>query len=586
MADAAPDQNDGDFLAKLPIWNRFFDGYRPPPVLADEYPLRELRLRCVNLRRRLRDGPLAPLRLAFFGPTGAGKSKLFSSLICRIVSASGFRRPFTMKSCYFVHDDWKPLVAALEGVVEMHNEAEWQEIILIDTPDFDSVELANRDEAERVFLEADAFLFVTDALKYADASTWDYLANIRRANKKFAVLLNKVGSDAIPESFDARYRDTFSIEANDPLPYEKILIPELPLGDDELITPDHPSHNELKDIAMQLAGKQPSRHSVMRYRGELEGIFGRASELLDELKERRSQLADLRRRLDQRYEDATTRLQARMSEAVPPEAKEQVYNGMMKKFDEIDILRHPRRIIAIPIKGAYSLIRKYGGWGDADDKADEAPKTTDPLATETFHLVESELIRFADETRLDLIDQPGLKRLVDRERFKQLRLDHTEVKQAFVEHDETFRSWVESHAAETAEDITTEHKAKFYVSQLLYNGVVISAQAATLGQLSWVELGLDSVISPFVAKGIGMVIGNEKVREFEQAARTEHHSSLAGILARGRDRFVEFVDQATDGLDQLESQLAEIAACEPRLEKLVEEFSSGAAAGAGEGGND
>lgn len=586
MADAAPDQNDGEFLAKLPSWNRFFDGYQPPPVLADEYPLRELRLRCVNLRRRLRDGPLAPLRLAFFGPTGAGKSKLFSSLICRIVSASGFRRPFTMKSCYFVHNDWKPLVAALEGVVEMHSEPEWQEIILVDTPDFDSVELANRDEAERVFLEADAFLFVTDALKYADASTWDYLASIRRAGKKFAVLLNKVGSDAIPESFDARYRDTFSIESGESLPYEKILIPELPLRDDELIGTDHPSHKALRDIAMHLAGKEPSKHSVARYRGELEGIFGRSTELLTELRERRSQLSDLRKRLDQRFEDAAVRLKARMSETVPPEAKEQVYQGMMKKFDEIDILRHPRRIIAMPIKGAYSLIRKYGGWGDPDDKADEAPKTTDPLATETFHLVESELIRFADETRLDLIDQPGLKRLVDRDRFKQLRLDHAEVKQLFVEHDDSFRSWVGSHATETAEDITTEHKAKFYVSQLLYNGVVISAQAATLGQLSWVELGLDSVISPFVAKGIGMVIGNEKVREFEEAARAEHHRSLADILARGKERFVEFVDQATEGLDKLETQLAEIAACEPRLEKLIADFESGAAAGAGEGSHD
>ena len=166
------------FLSNLPKWQKFFDGVDLPPAVKEEHAIGELRQRLGNIRRRLRDGPDAPLRVAFFGPTGAGKSKLFGSLIRDNFSGSGFKRPFTRRSFYYVHNDWKPLVAALEGETSIHKEEAWQDIILIDTPDFDSVETANRDEAERVFLESDGFLFVTDALKYADASTWEYLEKI------------------------------------------------------------------------------------------------------------------------------------------------------------------------------------------------------------------------------------------------------------------------------------------------------------------------------------------------------------------------------------------------------------------------
>ena len=72
---------------------------------------------------------------------------------------------------------------------------------MIDTPDFDSIESHNRDEAERIFAEADAFVFVTDSLKYADASTWTYLKAIHQARKELLVVLNKVQSDVVVESF-------------------------------------------------------------------------------------------------------------------------------------------------------------------------------------------------------------------------------------------------------------------------------------------------------------------------------------------------------------------------------------------------
>ncbi len=231
-----------DLISHLPAWNQFFDRYPLPPVIAEKSQLFELRLRLVNLRRRLRDGPLAPVRIAFFGPTGAGKSKLFSSLLGREVSESGYRRPFTRRSRYYVHDDWRSLVAALHGDPEMHEDPAWRDIILIDTPDFDSVEEENRVEAERVFMESDGFLFVTDALKYADASTWEYLGKIILADKAFQVILNKVNSQTVPLSFEQRFASTFADEGVPEL-LPLIVMPEFPIDDATLIAADHPCCN-------------------------------------------------------------------------------------------------------------------------------------------------------------------------------------------------------------------------------------------------------------------------------------------------------------------------------------------------------
>ena len=573
-----PESSTRDFLAALPSWSRFFSEFKPPAVLPEGRTVKELRRRCVNLRRRYRDGPHAPIRIAFFGPTGAGKSKLFCSLVGKPISRSGYKRPFTRTSCYFVHDAWQPIVAALEGNVEMHQQDDWQQVILIDTPDFDSVELANRDEAERVFLEADDFLFVTDSLKYADASTWEYLGRIHTAGKEFAVILNKTSSEAIPDSFDKRYHETFDIPSGHPLPYSKIVVPEFSIPDDTLIDSSHPSMESLRQTVARLASDQSVEQSVHRFRGELEGIFSESTRLRKKVVERRRQLLELKERLQSRFEQSVDRLDYRLSKGLEPAVRNEVYQRVMKQLEKIDILRYPRKIISMPLKGMQSLYKKW--MGNEEDPSPPVEASSDPVTTETFHLLESELIRFADESRLDIIKQPGLEDLVSREAYKKLRLEHDEIQTLFREHHEQFRDWVESHALDTASSITGENKAKFILSQVLFHTVLVTAQVSTGGGFTLLEVGFDGVVSPFVAKAVSVAIGNEKVKEFEQLAHTKHQESLSKLLSEGKQRYEDFLDHAGCGLQQLEDVLSQIEDHASLSETLIEEFQS-SAGGAG-----
>ena len=555
-----------ELLARLPNWTQFLEQHQLAPVVTDQSGLFELRLRLVNLRRRLRDGPQAPIRLAFFGPTGAGKSKLFSSMIGKILSESGFRRPFTRRSLYYVHDHWRSLLAALHGDSELHEDEDWRDIIIIDTPDFDSVEVQNRVEAERVFMESDGFLFVTDSLKYADASTWEYLRKIHLAGKVFQVVLNKVNSVSIEESFRERYRKTFGTDSDLRTP---IVVPEFPMDDDTLIEADHPAMVKLKSAARDVLLQSSEMLSVQMFASETQGLFRCANELLPEIEQRRSMLAGLRRRLDERFDLSADQLQTRLSSGLEPAVRDEVYQRVLRRIEEIDILRHPRRLLSLPARGIKMLLG--GAWPGKSNS--EPPPEDDPVATETFYLLESELIQSADDTRNDIRSQRDMTDLLTREKFRALQFSHDELRAKFAEHQEKFKQWVADHARDTAAEITTENKAKFILSQVLFNSVLITAQVQT-GGLSPLELGMDGIISPFMAKLIGMAIGNEKVKAFEAEARAWHRESLRAILDSGRKRFVDFLSEAGQGLDELEQQISDILQFQDNAEEFVSYFSA------------
>ena len=558
------------FLSSLPRWSNFFESFRLPNAVAGDESLDELRQRLANVRRRLRDGPDAPLRIAFFGPTGAGKSKLFGSLIEDNFSGSGFKRPFTRRSFYYLHEDWKPLVAALVGEVSMHQDDEWRDVMLVDTPDFDSVEAENREEAERVFLESDGFLFVTDALKYADASTWEYLQRIYEGGKAFAVVLNKVNSSNVEQSFRERFQLTLT--KGKPASYTQVVVPELRIDDATLIDSEHPSMCELRATAQRLVrgDRTPKQVSVDMLRNECESFCGYSDDLRMRITSKRTQVDDAIQALHQRADIAKRRLDARLDSGLEPAVRDDVYRDVLKRLEHIDVLSYPRKILAMPVKGLKALLTTW--LPNPDPPAEhQDPAFADPISSETFHLLESEMIAFADQSRNDIVARADLSGLIDRETFKRLRYSHADMQQMYVEHHEEFAKWVANHAEQTASQITGENKAKFVLSQVLFNTVLLSSQVAW-GGFSPLDLAADGVISPMVAKGVSMAIGSEKVKDFEEAAHREHQRSLCELFDRGVQRFESFLEQSCVGLDDLEQHLNEISASRSLIPEILRHF--------------
>src|SRR4029078_2618895 len=62
--------------------------------------------------------------------------------------------------------------------------------VLVDTPDVDSTELANRDKLLRLLPVADVVLYVGSQEKYHDQIVWE-IFNQQRKRRAFAFILNK-----------------------------------------------------------------------------------------------------------------------------------------------------------------------------------------------------------------------------------------------------------------------------------------------------------------------------------------------------------------------------------------------------------
>ncbi len=160
--------------------------------------------------------------VALAGATGSGKSSLFNDLIGADVAPIGARRPTTSTPIAAIWGsasasallDWLKVGARhmvderLSGapvsgfgqagaapsvpVLEPLSGSELDGLVLLDLPDFDSLEATHRAEADRVLDLVDVFVWVTDPQKYADARLHeDYIARLSAHDAVTMVVLNQ-----------------------------------------------------------------------------------------------------------------------------------------------------------------------------------------------------------------------------------------------------------------------------------------------------------------------------------------------------------------------------------------------------------
>jgi hypothetical protein len=152
------------------------------------------------LQPRVRDLE-APLVCILLGSTGAGKSSLLNGLVRQRVSPSGVVRPTTMRpvvvlapgqaDAFLAGRVLGPLAEADRLQLVVHEHA-FPEIALVDAPDVDSVEAANRKAADELLQAADLCLFITTAQRYADAVPWEFLRRAKARSVPLLVVVNRL----------------------------------------------------------------------------------------------------------------------------------------------------------------------------------------------------------------------------------------------------------------------------------------------------------------------------------------------------------------------------------------------------------
>lgn len=146
----------------------------------------------------------APLVVVLFGPTGAGKSSLFNALAGRHASRVGVLRPTTREVVVLLRSEDEAAVLGPGSALATLEDDRVRVVVgrdapvglaLVDAPDLDSVEMANRELAQRLIESADLGIFVTSAVRYADRVPWDALNRVRDRGLPLVVVLNRLPED-------------------------------------------------------------------------------------------------------------------------------------------------------------------------------------------------------------------------------------------------------------------------------------------------------------------------------------------------------------------------------------------------------
>jgi GTP-binding protein EngB required for normal cell division len=144
--------------------------------------------------RRLGLG-LDTMAVAIAGPTGAGKSSLFNAIAGKELADVSRLRPTTSTAQAAIAGDGGEALLDWLDVRRRHRLADGpaEGLVLLDLPDFDSVELGHRLEVDRLVELVDLVLWITDPQKYADASLHErYLRPLASHAGSMAVVLNQI----------------------------------------------------------------------------------------------------------------------------------------------------------------------------------------------------------------------------------------------------------------------------------------------------------------------------------------------------------------------------------------------------------
>ena len=487
--------------------------------------------------------------IVFLGGTGTGKSTLFNALCGRALSETGVERPKTSGPIAYAHagspvekafpfsdippkriavkgEDFKP-AEGLAGrlLVLDHDQEERSNLVLVDTPDLDSVEEENRRMAEDLYLLSDWILFVTSQEKYADEVPCLFLRRILEDGKPYQLILNKADASAVKGDVLNTLR-TQNITVSEG---RVRLIPHMAGQLVEGIS----NHPEFRNLAHFLSGELskseiPKIHlrSLKRQKEECDNALSR---LIDLLQKEKAEAADWLSTLRSLSQSASSELIREQRERFTQRSGEYIRTETRSLFARYDLLGKPRQLVK------QALLAPLRFLGLVDEEAVDPKKRALQKVREKIDLtpIQTALQRL-NRLVLEKLSPPGGE---SSPLFRELRkpglaLADEDVKKLVWEEQDKLDRWLGETFDSLAHGLPTMKKWGIYTTSALWGILVIAFEVVVGGGFSLVDAALDSALAPFVTKGAVELFAYNEIRRIARQLAAHYQEGLVSVITR------------------------------------------------------
>jgi energy-coupling factor transporter ATP-binding protein EcfA2 len=510
----------------------------------------------VRVRARSLDAPLVVLVL---GPTGAGKSTLFNTIVGHAASATGVLRPTTRTAIVLAHPEDES--ALREGTLAqvgaerlrlLTGEDVAPGLALIDVPDIDSVEHANRALADRLVEAADLCIFVTTAIRYADRVPWVVLERVRDRGLPLLVVVNRLPpneSDRAEVLEDVRRLFVEAGLAGGPPSVHGVGEADLEIvgvSEGDLDAPRQAlTTATIEPITKRIAHLRAHRDArvglaARALTGSLVGLGPLVDQLADDCAHESIDAAALRRTAVDNHDRELTALRQGLSHG--RFLREEALRHWQEYVGADDVTRIFSKGIGV-VRGMLASIFKPSTAPIAEVR--EAT-TDDLISLARLHAAEA-----ARRTATAWSDEPPVARRL---------AENPSLWTSSEGFDERLRERMDAWVASIATDIAETGEGKRRLAKgasigvnAIGVGVMLATFVHTAG-LTGTEVGVAAATAFLNQKLLGALFGEAAMVELIDRARARLWSTLAGSFAEERARFEALVP-APEELDRLATDL-------------------------------
>jgi len=516
------------------------------------------------------------LWVVFLGGTGTGKSTLFNALCGRSLSATGVERPKTAGPVAYaharcslgkafpfpeIHMEPLPLEKATlpysgkagQISVVTTNDETLSHLILVDTPDLDSVEEKNHFIARDLYALSDAVVFVASQEKYADEVLHDFFMKVIQDEKPYFFVLNKASEETTKEeilnalqSLSIHGANLWLIPHTTPGTYDRIAVqrPFIRLKDAFFQSFNREQVHRIKSTAGARAAKVLKK-DVNKLRSLLDLETRAVNEWLKQLQEL-THLSSIEYVQHQKERFSKTSGQYLRVE-------------IRKLFSRYDLLARPRRAVRSILKAPLRLMgiaRK----NRAEDRKAGLLKVRENVA---FTPVQETLAKYNVSVVKDLSPPDEEAPLYQSLRNPHLALTESEIRQYILEAQEALAGWLEETFEELAKGIPTGKKVGIYSTSILWGILILTFEVVVGGGFTVLDAALDSALAPFVTKGAVEIFAYHEIRKIAKELANRYQEGLLSVLRRQEERYINCIQslattsQAQEALDGLLKRISE-----------------------------